>query len=150
MMVVMGSFVRSLILSRIGWPHPGFFVSTTTTPFVPTKTAVLPPPPFSMYRLALSFSTSTTRGAGGCPPRAGGCWYAATASDRAPTASSTTRTKNLLIGYLLTKKPAGRRKNSFERQIIGRDATRAARNFPVLFFRCLRPYTQKTSKRRGA
>src|SRR4029450_13536587 len=32
MMVVMGFGVSSLILSRNGWPHPGFFVSTTTTP----------------------------------------------------------------------------------------------------------------------
>ena len=55
--------VSSLILSRIGWPQPGFFVSTTMTPFVWTNTAVLPPPPFSTNRLSLSFSTSTTFGA---------------------------------------------------------------------------------------
>ena len=33
MIVVTGLGVSSLILSRIGWPQPGFFVSTTTTPF---------------------------------------------------------------------------------------------------------------------
>src|SRR2546429_815582 len=65
--VVTGLSVRVLILSRIGCPHPGFFVSTTTTPLVATNTAVLPPPPFSMYRLSFSFSTSTTFGAScGC------------------------------------------------------------------------------------
>ena len=32
MIVVTGFGVSSLILSRIGWPQPGFFVSTTTTP----------------------------------------------------------------------------------------------------------------------
>ena len=42
-----GFGVSSLILSRIGWPQPGFFASTTVTPFAPTNTAVLPPPPLS-------------------------------------------------------------------------------------------------------
>ncbi len=70
MMVVTGLGVSSLTLSRMGWPQPGSFVSTTTTPVVPTKTAVLPPPPLSMYRLSLIFSTSTTFGAGGD----GGAW----------------------------------------------------------------------------
>ena len=32
MIVVTGLGVSSLILSRIGWPQPGFFVSTTVTP----------------------------------------------------------------------------------------------------------------------
>src|SRR5437667_2075235 len=93
MIIVTGLLVSPLILSRIGWPHPGFFVSTTTTPLAPTNTAVLPPPPLSTNRLSLSFSTSTTFGAGGC-------WYAATASVSEPTASSTTRTMSLLIASL--------------------------------------------------
>ena len=65
MIVVTGLGVSSLILSRMGWPQPGSFVSTTTTPLVPTKTAVLPPPPLSMNRLGLTFSTSTTFGPAG-------------------------------------------------------------------------------------
>ena len=54
------------MLSRMGWPHPGFFVSTTTTPVDVTNTAVLPPPPapLSTKRLSFSFSTSMTFGAG--------------------------------------------------------------------------------------
>jgi hypothetical protein len=90
MMVVMGFGVSVLMVSRIGWPHPGFFVSTTTTPDVPTKTAVLPPPPVSMNRLSRSFSTSTTLGAA-C------CCAAVTASDRTPTVSNVARTMSLFI-----------------------------------------------------
>ena len=81
MIVVTGFGVSSLILSRIGWPQPGFFVSTTTTPSAPTKTAVLPPPPFSMNRLSLSFSTSTTFG----PWRL--LIWRRSATDRAPIAN---------------------------------------------------------------
>src|ERR1700730_12698218 len=96
MIVVTGLGVSFLILSKIGWPHPGFFVSTTTTPVDPTKMAVLPPPPFNMNRLSLSFSTSTTRGASawGAPPAR--CW-ALVASDSAPTISNTPRTIALFI-----------------------------------------------------
>jgi hypothetical protein len=43
--VVTGFGVSSFTLSRIGWPQPGFFASTTVTPLAVTKTAVLPPPP---------------------------------------------------------------------------------------------------------
>ena len=57
----------------MGWPHPGSLVSTTTTPFEPTKTAVFPPPPLSMKRLSLTFSTSTTFGPGE-GDAAGGAW----------------------------------------------------------------------------
>src|SRR5678815_1702123 len=96
MMVVMGFGVRSLMRSRIGWPHPGFFVSTTTTPDAPMKTAVLPPPPVSMNRLSRSFSTSTTLGAA-CAAPAAGCCEAATASDRAPTVSNVARTMILFM-----------------------------------------------------
>ena len=66
--VVMGLGVSSLILSRSGCPQPGFLVSTTTTPFVVTKTELLPPPPFRTQKLSLSFSTSMTFG---CWPPAG-------------------------------------------------------------------------------
>src|SRR2546422_11333179 len=90
MIIVTGLLVSPLILSRIGWPHPGFFVSTTTTPLAPTNTAVLPPPPLSTNRLSLSFSTSTTFGAGGC-------WGAATGSAREATPRSTTKNTRLLI-----------------------------------------------------
>src|ERR1041384_6280588 len=54
MMVVTGLLVRPLIFSSTGEPQPGFFVSTTVTPFAVMKTEVLPPPPFSTYRLSLS------------------------------------------------------------------------------------------------
>src|SRR5215471_3394071 len=78
MIVVTGLLlVSSLILSRIGWPHPGFLVSTTTTPLDVTNTAVFPPPPFNINRLSRSFSTSMTFGAF--------CCAAFTATDSAPT-----------------------------------------------------------------
>src|SRR3954465_3970121 len=86
MIVVMGLSLIFLIWSRIGWPQPGFFVSPTVMPSVRTKTAVLPPPPLSIQRLSRSFSTSTTRGAA-----AGGCWNAATPSDREPTVTRAAR-----------------------------------------------------------
>ena len=41
--MVTGLFVTDLILSRIIRPHPGHFVSTTTTPVPAMNTAVLPP-----------------------------------------------------------------------------------------------------------
>ena len=90
MIVVTGLSLSSLILLRIGWPHPGFFVSTTVMPSVRTKTAVLPPPPVpvSMNRLSRSFWDSTTFGAAA---PAGGCWNAATPSDRPPTVTSDAR-----------------------------------------------------------
>ena len=68
MMRTTGLLDSSLILSRMGWPQPGFFVSTTVMPFAPTNTAVLPPPPFRTNRLSLSFSTAITLGA------AAGAW----------------------------------------------------------------------------
>src|SRR4249920_1560977 len=77
MIVVIGLSLIFLIWSRIGWPQPGFFVSTT----------VLPPPPLSIHRLSRSFSTSTTRGAAA----AGGCWNAPTPSDREPTVTRAAR-----------------------------------------------------------
>src|ERR1700682_4571343 len=104
MIIVTGLLVNPLILSRIGWPPHGFFVSTTTTPLVPTNTAVLPPPPLSTNRLSLSFSTSTTFGAGGC-------WDAATASVSEPTASSTIRTMMLLIACLLGRERLDRNRH---------------------------------------
>src|SRR5580704_5599734 len=106
MIVVTGLGVSSLILSRIGWPHPGFFVSTTTTPVDPTKMAVLPPPPFNMKRLSLSFSTSTTFGASACGAPPARCW-ALVASDSAPTISNTPRTIALFIRTSLGPARAG-------------------------------------------
>ena len=47
MMVVIGLDVRFRMASSTGRPQSGSFVSTTTTPAVPMKTAVFPPPPFS-------------------------------------------------------------------------------------------------------
>ena len=88
MIVVIGLSLSFLIWSRIGWPQPGFFVSTTVMPSVRTKTAVLPPPPLSIHRLSRSFSTSTTLGAAA---PAGGCWNAATPSDREPTVTRAAR-----------------------------------------------------------
>src|SRR5262245_13603352 len=73
------------------------------TPLVPTKTAVLPPPPLSTNRLYLLLSAATTFGAG--------CWAppcspdAAIVSDSAPTASSAPRTIPLLISSLLLTNP---------------------------------------------
>src|SRR5438105_15477685 len=104
MIVVIGLGVSSLILSRIGWPHPGFFVSTTTTPLAVTNTAVLPPPAaggddLSTYRLSLSLSTVTTFG----PCCCGGC--ALTAAS-APSASSVPSTKLRLMKSLQERKPA--------------------------------------------
>ena len=62
-------------------------MSTTITPLAVTNTAVLPPPPFSMNRLSLSFSTSTTFGLPcGCP-----LLRRFAAIDRAPNASRTPR-----------------------------------------------------------
>src|SRR6266550_1916267 len=57
MIVVTGLSVRPLIFSSTGEPQPGFFVSTTVTPFAVMKTEVLPPPPFSTYRLSFSLVT---------------------------------------------------------------------------------------------
>ena len=45
MIVVIGLLVMDLIFSSRGGPHPGFFVSTTATPFDVRNTAVFPPPP---------------------------------------------------------------------------------------------------------
>ena len=88
-MVVTGLGVRFRMASSTGRPQSGSFVSTTTTPVVPTKTAVLPPPPFSMNRLSRSFSTSTTFGAAACD--------AVTTSDSAPAISNVARTMTLFI-----------------------------------------------------
>ena len=41
--IITGLFVTDLTLSRIVEPQPGFFWSTTTTPFSVIQTAVLPP-----------------------------------------------------------------------------------------------------------
>src|SRR5207253_5572895 len=60
MSVVIGLFVNSLILSRIGLPQPGFLASTTTTPPAVRKTAVFPPPPLSTQRLSFSRSEEHT------------------------------------------------------------------------------------------
>src|SRR2546429_4385228 len=79
MIVVTGLSVRVLIFSRIGCPHPGFFVSTTTTPLAAMNMAVFPPPPRNTYRLSRSLSTSTTL-ARACPRPA--CCYAATDRDK--------------------------------------------------------------------
>jgi hypothetical protein len=57
------AWASALDLGRESPSPSGFFVSTTTTPAEPTKTAVLPPP-FNMNRLSRNFWTSTTlRGA---------------------------------------------------------------------------------------
>jgi hypothetical protein len=48
MIIVTGLLVSVCIFSRMGLPHPGFLVSTTTTPVAVMKTPVLPPPPLSM------------------------------------------------------------------------------------------------------
>src|SRR5437773_50348 len=92
--VVTGLLVSSLILSRTGWPQPGFFASTTTTPVPVMNTAVFPPPPLSTNRLSLSFSTSTILGA--CCPAPPAC-RAATTIDSAPTPISTPRATLLFI-----------------------------------------------------
>src|SRR5688500_14987984 len=65
--VMTGLSVRVLILSRIGWPQPGFFASTTTTPPAVANTAVLPPPPpehpqVVLDLLALGHDRRTWRG----------------------------------------------------------------------------------------
>src|SRR5688572_4443809 len=96
MMRTTGLLVSSLILARIGWPQPGFFVSTMVTPSAPTNTVVLPPPPRSMKRLSLSLSTSTTIAAG-----AAGCCAAWTASVSAPIAIRAPSTTSRFIRYLL-------------------------------------------------
>ena len=55
-----------MILSRIGWPQPGFFESTTTTPLAVMKTDVLPPPPFvSDVQAAMKAGKSVDDVAGG-------------------------------------------------------------------------------------
>src|SRR6202521_3092288 len=82
---ITGLLVSSLILSRIGWPQPGFFASTTVTPSAMMNTAVLPPPPLSTNRLSLSLVTSKTFGAVAC------C-CAATTRDTALATTSTLRT----------------------------------------------------------
>jgi hypothetical protein len=60
-MVVTGLSVSSRILSTIGCPHSGYFLSTTTTPEAVIRTAVLPPVSWfrSTKRLSLSFSISS-------------------------------------------------------------------------------------------
>ena len=85
-----GFVLSSLILSRIGVPQPGFFVSTTVMPSAMTNTAVFPPPPLRRKKLSLSFSTSTTLGAGGC-------WYAFTAIDNVAIATSVESTMARLM-----------------------------------------------------
>jgi hypothetical protein len=45
MIVVIGLSVTSLIFAISGWPHPGFLVSTTTTPLAVMNTPLFPPPP---------------------------------------------------------------------------------------------------------
>src|SRR5258705_11856471 len=84
MSVVTGLSVSVLILSRIGWPQPGFFESMTPTPVPVTKTEVLPPPPFSTYRLSFNLVTisASADGVGAC---------CAIAIDSVPTTSSEPR-----------------------------------------------------------
>ena len=83
MMVVTGLLVTVLILSRITWPHPASFVSTTTTPLAVMNTAVLPPlndsrgagvEPVMMYRLSLTFWMCVAASAAGVGPFWGGAW----------------------------------------------------------------------------
>jgi len=95
--IMTGWFVTFLIASSSGCPHPGFFVSTTMTPFWVMKTELLPPPPFMTYRLSLSLSISTTIGA--CPA---GCCTAAAVNVRAPDASRTPSTIPLLMDASLS------------------------------------------------
>jgi hypothetical protein len=95
--VVTGFGVSSLIFASSGCPHPGIFVSTTTTPAVVTNTAVLPPPPFNTNRLSRSFSTSMDGGAG--------CWDATTAIDKPPPTSRRPRTTSLFIRAMLLHPP---------------------------------------------
>ena len=49
MIIVTGSSVTVRTLSRMASPHPGFLVSTRTTPSPVTRAAVFPPPPVIMY-----------------------------------------------------------------------------------------------------
>src|SRR5687767_2280448 len=75
MIIVTGLFVSSRIFVSTGCPHPGFFVSTTVTPFAWTNTEVLPPPaPPSTNRLSFSLVTSRAAAEGAC---AGACCAAA-------------------------------------------------------------------------
>src|SRR3990170_654401 len=106
MIVVTGLGVSSLILSNSGWPHPGFLVSTTTTPVAVTKTAEFPPPPLSTNRLSFSCSTWTTRGAGCCPPAGG-------------HDGNRARVHELLAGCLIarTQRQQCRRDNDHDRQL---------------------------------
>ena len=53
--------VRFRMAFSTGRPQSGSFVSTTTTPVAPMKTAALPPPPFSMNRLSRSWPSATWR-----------------------------------------------------------------------------------------
>src|SRR6185503_6790021 len=84
MSVVTGLSVSVLILSRTGWPQPGFFESTTTTPVEVMNTDVFPPPPLRTYWLSFSFVTisPSADGAGAC---------CATAIDSVPTTSNEPR-----------------------------------------------------------
>src|SRR6476646_3047417 len=99
MIVVIGLSLIFLIWSRIGWPQPGFFVSTTVIPSVRTNTAVLPPPPFSIHRLSRSFSTATTLGAAA---PAVFLWNPAPPREREPTATRPARKVIRFMARIIT------------------------------------------------
>src|SRR5438876_9674435 len=113
MIVVTGLSVTVLILSRIAWPVPGFFVSTMTRPLAVVKPAVFPPAPVIIHRLSLTFLMSSIGGPAGPRPRpsprpwpgapAGGFWNPATAIDNAPTATSVLNRTGRFMGALLAK-----------------------------------------------
>src|SRR5678815_751220 len=104
----MGLLVSSLILSRIGLPQPGFFASTTTTPLLEMKTAVLPPPAVlgslrSTKKLSFSFSTSMTFGALGLAAGAAGGCCAVAMKDNAQSARRVVKTRTRFMRSLQSR-----------------------------------------------
>src|SRR5262245_6651132 len=103
MIRVTGLSVTVFSLSRIAWPQPASFVSTSVTPPSVINTATSPPlnvvrsaglELVRTYRLSFSFSRSMTRGPAAW---AAGGWYAATVMEIAPMAVRTANTSSLFF-----------------------------------------------------
>ena len=100
MIVVIGLSVTVLIRSRIGWPQPGSFVSTSSTPLSVTSTAVLPPlnssilemlEPVMTYKLSFTFSIVVAFSAAAVG-RCGVAWRAETTIESVPKTTIAART----------------------------------------------------------
>src|SRR4029453_4232798 len=122
MIVVIGLSVTVLIRSMIGFPHPGSFVSTSTTPLSVTSTAVLPPlnasilemlEPVMTYKLSFTFSIVVAFSPAAVGP-SGIAWRAETTIESVPNTTIAARTVVLrFIALLRNEQVIHRRDHEF-------------------------------------